>query len=164
MTAGAKPVGKQGARTMLRRLRGLWKDAAANTAIEFALLAPVLCFLLIGGAFFALGLFQYSSLTQGVRTGARQLASSLNNSTPYSDAVNALEGAAPALNTGQLSISIWVNGTACTTDSTCKSALSGAPVASGARITATYPCSVVVMGHDFLPQCELTSTATEMIE
>ncbi|HTV88031.1 MAG TPA: TadE/TadG family type IV pilus assembly protein [Stellaceae bacterium] len=149
---------------MRRDPAALRRDAAANTAVEFALLAPVLCFLLIGGAFFALGLYQYAALTQGVRTGARQLASSLNDSTPYSDAVSALEGAAPALSTGQLSITITVNGTACTTDSACKSALSGAPVAAGATVTATYPCSVVVMGHNYLPSCLLTSTATEMIE
>lgn len=147
-----------------RRWRALARDRGATTAIEFALLAPVLSFLVIGAAYFALALFQYSSLTEGVREGTRQLASALNDTTPYTDAVNALEAAAPALSTSRLSITLSVNGTACTGNSTCESAMSGAPVPSPVSITATYPCTVIVMGHNFLPNCYLSSTATEMIE
>jgi Flp pilus assembly protein TadG len=143
----------------VRRLHDLMRDRAANTALEFALLAPLLCFMLIGLAFFAIGLFQFTALNEGVRSGARQLATSLNDTTPYSDAKTALENAAPALNTSNLSITMTVNGSSCSSNSSC-------PLAGGtaATVSATYPCKVVVMGYNFLPSCSLTSTATEMTE
>ena len=156
---------------MMWRLRNFARDNAAATAVEFALIAPILCFLVVGAAWFALAVFNYSSLTEGVRSGARQLAVSLNDSTPYTDAVAAVTSAAPSLtapasqpctnSATQLCITMSVDGTACTTDSTCAAQMVGGKAAS---VTGTYPCTVVVMGHNFLPSCQLTSTAAEMIE
>jgi hypothetical protein len=33
-----------------------------------------------------------------------------------------------------------------------------------AKITATYPCDLSVMGINFLPNCTLSASATEAIE
>lgn len=156
---------------MLQRLFFLAKDRAANTAVEFALLAPVLCTLLVGMVVFATALFQYASLTEGVRTGARQLASSLSDSSAYSDAVSAVETAAPALvapasqahcsTTTELCITMTVG----TSSASCSSNTS-CPLAGGtpAVVSATYPCKVVVFGYNFIPNCQLKASSTEMTE
>lgn len=140
---------------------GLARDCAGATAVEFALIAPVVCFFLVTGMYFMLAVFQYLSLTEGMQAGARQLAASVNDSTPYTDAVAAIEAAAPTLNTTSLSIAISVNNTACTTDTKCSSLMAGGVAAT---VSGTYPCNLSVMGYDFLPNCQLTSTVTEMTE
>jgi Flp pilus assembly protein TadG len=155
----------------IRRLRALLRDCRAATAVEFALLSPVLCFLLLGGATFALAFYHYGELTEGVRAGARQLAISLNDSTPFTDTVTAITGVAPGLNAPstqpcsnsatQLCVTVKINGSSCSTDSACVALMSGGVSAS---VSATYPCNMVVMGHNFVPSCQLSSKATEMIE
>ncbi len=140
---------------------GLARDCAGAAAVEFALIAPVLCFFLVGAAYFLLAVFQYSSLTEGIRSGARQLALSLNDSTPYTDTVAAIEAAAPALDTALLSITVSLNGNACTSDAACSSLMAGG---IAAKVTGTYPCTLSVMGYVSVPHCQLSSTATEMTE
>jgi Flp pilus assembly protein TadG len=146
---------------MAGRLIHLLRDCAGVAAIEFGFVAPAFCLLVVGCAYFGLALFQYTSLTQGVRSGARQLAISVNDATPYSDAVAAIETAAPALNTGQLTITVSVNGTACSTDSTCLPLMADGVAA---QVSGSYPCNLTVMGYDFLPNCQFSSSATEMTE
>jgi Flp pilus assembly protein TadG len=146
---------------MIWRLVKLASDRAGAAVIEFGLVAPIFCLLMVGAAYFGLAVFQYASLTEGIRSGARQLAISVNDSTPYSDAVTAIETAAPFLVASSLSVTISVNGTACTSDAACSSLMASGISAS---VTGTYPCTLVVMGYDFLPNCRLSSTATEMTE
>jgi Flp pilus assembly protein TadG len=154
-------IADQGARNPDRRPLGLATDRAGATAVEFALIAPVLFLFLVGGLYFLLAVFQYSSLTEGISTGARQLALSATDATPYSDTVTAIQTAAPALNTGQLTITVSLNGKACTSDASCVSLMAGGITA---KVTGTYPCTLTMMGYDFWPSCLLSSTATEMTE
>ena len=143
--------------------RTLGRDRSGAAAIEFAFLAPLLFLLAMGAVQFGLTLNNYVILTEAVRIGARQLAVSRGGGTPYSGSVSAVQSAAPNLSTTTLTITVTVNGTACSTDTTCATALSGAQ-GQPASVSATYPCKLVVMGYDFAPSCTLSSQTTERIE
>jgi Flp pilus assembly protein TadG len=130
--------------------------------VEFALAVPVLLLIVVGTAQFGLTLNNYVTLTDAVRAGARQFAVSRGGSTPKTDAVDRIYGSAPNLTQTNLTIALSVNGTACTTDTACSTALAaGVP----ATITASYPCSLVISGIDFTPSgCTLTAQTTERVE
>jgi Flp pilus assembly protein TadG len=147
---------------MTRRLLSLARDRAAATAVEFALLAPVLLVLLMGTAKFGIALNSYVMLTEATADGARYLALSRGAATPYTSTVSQVTATASNL-TGTLTITTSINGTACGTDSTCQTALNTAG-GLAAKVTATYPCNLTVMGVDFAPGCTLSSSTTQMIE
>jgi Flp pilus assembly protein TadG len=130
-------------------------------AIEFAFLAPVFLLLLIGICQFTIALSQYVTLEHAVGAGARAFAISRGDSTPMTDTQAQIYSSAGNLDRADISITYNVNGTSCSSDATCEAALaSGVP----ANVTASYPCSIVIMGKDFAPGCTLTVTSTERVE
>src|ERR1700674_590541 len=147
---------------MTRQLLSLARDRAAATAGEFALLAPVLLVMLMGIAKFGITLNSYVMLPEAAADGPRYLAPSRGAATPYTSTVRQVTATASNL-TGTLTITTSINGTACSTNSTCQTALNTA-VGLAARVTATYPCNLTVMGVDFAPGCTLSSSTTLMIE
>jgi len=157
-----------------RFLHALRVNRRGIAAVEFALIAPILFFLGVGFVQFGVVLNQYVELTDGVRVAARQLGLSRTDSSPYSNTVTALTNATTNLSSSNLNYYLCVNTsggtctsgatTQCTSDSNCSSALTAAGAGLAVTVTATYSCSLVVMGHDFLPGCQLSSSTTEMIE
>ena len=148
----------------VRRAAGLragLRSESGVAAIEFAFLAPVLLLIITGVCQFTMVLSNYVTLEHAVGAGARALAISRGDSTPVTDTQTQIYASAGNLNTSNLTISYSVNGTACTGDAACNTALAaGVP----AQVTATYPCSLVVMGTDFAPGCTLSVGATERVE
>ena len=140
-----------------------------NVAIEFAFLAPLFLLLILGGIQFGMLIKNYVVLTNAVDVGAMQFSISRSDTTPYTDAINAIESAAPSLTAASLTITLSVNGTACTSDSTCSSALSAAAPSGGtlqpAMVTATYPCGTQWTWYKFwTASCNLSSTMTEGVQ
>ncbi len=148
---------------MKRLMINLVKDRGGATAIEFAFVAPLLLLMIVGAAQFGITLNNYIELTEAVSSGARTLSVSRGSTAPYSTTVTQMQSSASALASKNLKITITVNGTACTSDSTCSTALTSA-AGQPAAVAATYPCKLVVMGHDFAPNCTLSSTTTERVE
>ncbi|MBV8121052.1 MAG: pilus assembly protein [Alphaproteobacteria bacterium] len=140
-------------------------DESGNVAVEFAFLAPVFLLLIFAGLQLGLVLKNYVILTNAVNVGAMQFSISRSDTTPYTDTINALEAAAPSLTAASLTITLSVNGTACTSDSACSTALSAAAPSGGtltpATVTATYPCGTQFTSYSFLTSaCKLSSTMT----
>jgi Flp pilus assembly protein TadG len=158
-------LSKHSAKVTSRCTRALWNDRAGSPAVEFALLAPVLLFMLFGIIQFGIALNNDVELTDAVRTGARNFAISRASAsgTPYTGTVSAITGAAANLTAGSVSVTTKVNGTACTTDSGCSTALSTA-AGETATVTATYPCNLTVMGVNFASGCTLSATTDDIIE
>jgi hypothetical protein len=109
-------------------------------------------------------------LTDGVRAAARQFSMSRSSSTPYTLATTALQNATPNLTYasvggtgGAKSPSFTVNGTACSSDSGCATALSSA-MGGSSNLTATYPCDLNIMGVNLAPNCTLTASTTDLVE
>jgi Flp pilus assembly protein TadG len=146
------------------RTRDCRNDGCSGAAaIEFAIVAPILFAVVIGAAVFGIALNNYVMLTNAVDAGARQLAISRSAVSPRTSTLTQLYQAAPNLAQASLSIITSVNGTTCTTDATCATAL-GSNAGNPATLTASYPCNLKVMGVDFSPGCQMSSTSTERVE
>ncbi len=121
--------------------------------------------LIMGIVQFSITLNNYIELTEAVRTGARSIAISraMASATPYTSTVSNIDASAGNLTAGNITVTITVNGTACTTDSGCSTALSTA-AGETAAVNATYPCNLTVMGFNFLPNCQLQSQTSDLVE
>lgn len=144
-------------------------DENGATAIEFAFIAPLLILLLLGAVQFGIVLKNWVTLTNAVNVGAMQFAISRSDTNAYTDTVSALEAAAPSLTAANLTITLSVNGSTCTSNSSCSSALTSAAPSSGAltpaTVTATYPCASGLVFYNFWAAgCLLSSTMTEGVQ
>jgi len=139
------------------------RDRNGASAVEFVLVLPLLVLLLFAIITFGIVLNNQLALTDGVRTAARELAISRGQATPYANALNRFNSSITGLNQGNANLTLTVNGTACSTDGACATALSTA-LGQPATASATYPCSLVVLGFDFASGCTLTAATAERIE
>lgn len=176
---------------MKRRLLTLARDGRGVAAVEFALVVPVLSFMMVGVLSFGLALNNYVDLTEGVRVAARVLAqASAYPSQAYDTAFcntsgsstcsggGYFGGATAYLNSSSLNWSVYVytpgdfsTATAC--NSTTSSVTSADNTACNSdlttsgkavTVTATYSQCITVFGHNFLPNCRLSVSTTQMVE
>jgi Flp pilus assembly protein TadG len=146
---------------LFRSFRWFALSNAGTSAIEFALLAPTVLLLMFGITQIGLSLFNYISLADAVSTGTRTFAMSRGSASPLTATKSIMQAAAANLASANLSITLSVNGVTCATDAACATALvSGQP----AKVAATYPCSVLIMGVNFAPGCTLSSSTTGRVE
>ena len=148
---------------MKGRLRHLARNSAGTAAIEFAFVLPILLLAALGTFQFGLTINNYLMVTDAARAGGRVLALSRGSSTPYSDTVSQVRSSASDLTASSLTIVTSINGTACTSDTTCQTALTSA-AGQPAYVSVTYPCSLRVLNFDFAPSCTLRAQTTERIE
>ena len=142
---------------------------SGNAAIEFAFLGPLFLLLILAGIQFGLLLKNYVILTNAVDDGAMLFSISRSSTTPYTNAINAIQTAAPSLTAASLTITLSVNGTACSSDSACSTALTAAAPSGGtltpATVTATYPCGLQFSNYIFwTSSCNLSTTMTEGVQ
>jgi len=139
------------------------KNKEGVTAIEFAIISPVMLTLLIGIFQFGVAMNHQLNLTNAVAQGALTLALSRGTTTPYTSATAAIASAAPNLAAAQTTITVTINGAACTDNTTCKAAL---VAGQAAVVRATYPCNLVVMGVNYAPggTCTLSAQSAQMIQ
>ncbi len=129
--------------------------------------------LIVLGIFkFGVSFNNYLTLTDAVRSGARQLAlergqGGSDPSIPCSDSLGRVQSSASSLDQSKLTISVfptpgstykWTSTTG--TTGSCGDLVSGNP----ATVTATYPCDATILGIDFAPGCKLSASATERTE
>ncbi len=145
------------------------RDAKGAVAVEFAIIGPVLLLMLVGMLVFGVALNNYVILTNAAEAGAFNLMISRGANTPWTDTRQAIFSAAPTLTQASLTITLSVNNTACTSDSTCKTLLSPTSAGKPSFVQATYPCipnnlNLTVMGKDYAQSCTLTVKTTERIQ
>ncbi|HBK08975.1 MAG TPA: hypothetical protein DDZ81_24480 [Acetobacteraceae bacterium] len=144
-----------------------WVDVIRNrrgvSALEFALVAPVLFMLVFGIIQFGITFNNFLALTDGVRAASRVLAASRSSNTPLTSATNAIYLSAPNLTKTSMTITVAVGGTNCVSDGACAMALTAAAGGS-ASVQASYPCNLTIMGVNYAPNCTLTSLTTERVE
>lgn len=143
------------------------RSGRGQALVEFAVVLPMFLLLILGSFRFGLTINNYVMLTEAVRAGGRQFALSRGVATGRTGTVNQVTGAAVNLvpvncsGTG-LCVTTAVSGVTCAADAACLTALT---TATNATVTATYPCSLIVYGINFVPGgCTLTSTMTERVE
>ena len=145
------------------------RPASGTVAVEFALIGPVLLLAMVGMFVFGIALNNWVILTSATQAGAFQLMVSRGVNTPWTDTRNAIFNAAPTLTQASLTITLSVNNTACTSDSTCKTLLTPTSEGQPSFVQATYPCipnnlNLTVMGKNYAPSCTLTYKTTERIQ
>jgi hypothetical protein len=146
-------------------LRGFSLAERGQSAVEFALVLPVLLLIVVGVFKFGTAYNNYLQLTNAVRSGARQFGVERGQASPCTDAAAQVDAAAGSLKTAQLVITMAVS-PATTSYSTppetgtCPTLNSG----DSAILSATYPCDLTIMGINFDPSCKLTASATERVE
>lgn len=132
-------------------------------ALEFALVSPVFFLLLLGIMYTSLLFNNYLELTYSLQAATRVMATGRGSATPYTSATSLFYSAAPNLVQANVTLTVSVAGTACTSDSTCGAALS-ANAGGTTAVSAKYPCNMDFMGINFIPGCTLTSQTTGRVE
>lgn len=144
-----------------------WKDASLDErgamAAEFALMLPVLAVLIFGAIQFGIALTNYEQLTYGARSGIRSFSAARGSTTPLTAATTALDNATPNLTSSSITVVFSVNGTTCTTDAGCATAL-GTAAGLPSKITATYPCNLTIPYVTTVTTCTLSTAVTSMVE
>jgi TadE-like protein len=115
--------------------------------VEFALVLPILAFLLFAVIQFGIVFNNYITLTDATRAGARKAAVSRREADPVAACVAAIRTSADNLTQANLKPdceSSWEPG-------------------EDVRVTATYPYSISLLGI-FGKSGDLTSTTTERVE
>jgi len=141
--------------------RSLLRDKCGAAAVELALTLPVFLAIAIGTLKFGLAMTQYLALNNSAAQGALTFALSRGTSTPYATTTTAITNAAPNLTSGSVTKTLRINGTACTTDTACSTALVAGATAS---VTVSYPCDLTVLGVNFKPSCTLSASAAQMVQ
>lgn len=144
----------------IARLR---RDRSGAAAAEFALVMPFLFLVFFGIVKFGVALNRNLALTDATRASARQLAVGRSSAATRTDALAQLYASAATLAAGTITVKTSVNGTECTSDAACASAMGSAPGAS-ATVLASVPCDLSIMGRDFAPGCKISSQTTERVE
>jgi Flp pilus assembly protein TadG len=141
--------------------QSLLRSTNGVSAIEFALVTPAFLAMGLGALKFGIAMSQYMIVTNAAAQGAMTFALSRGITTPYATTGTAITNAAPNLTSGSMTKTLRVNGTACSNDSTCQTALVAGATAS---VTVSYPCDLTVMGVNFKANCTLSSTSAQMVQ
>ncbi len=137
--------------------------------VEFAIVAPLLLTLLIALVVLGVAFNNYLTLTYATNAGAQLLSISRGQTTdPCQTTSAAVEQAAPYLKSSKLTFSIALGtgspikygsaytGTSCTSASLVEG--------QTAKVTTTYPCSIVIYGHNYAPSCTLTAQTAVFVQ
>ena len=116
---------------------------------EFAVVLPVLAFVLFAILQFGIVFNNYLTLTDAVRAGARTAAVSRSVADPVTTTVNRVKQAAADLNQTSIGVTVTTPG--------------GWNPGQDVTVTATYPYSVSLFGL-VVKSGSLSSTVTERIE
>lgn len=147
----------------LRQFAGrLARDERGVVALEFALIAPALLAIVLGIFSFGIAMKDYLLITNGAAQGALTLALSRGTATPYATTKAAVAAATPTLAQANVTVTIAIEGASCSTDAACSTAL---VVGKTASVTATYPCTLRILGVNYKPAgCTLTARTAQIVQ
>jgi Flp pilus assembly protein TadG len=116
-----------------------------GVSVEMAFVTPVLLAMLFGIVQFGWLFNNYVTVTNAATMAAHQLASERGYSTPYTDTKNVVTSETSSLFSTP-TITMSVGGTACSSDTTCATALGSSTQAPAAGTQAT-----VALSYSFKP-------------
>jgi Flp pilus assembly protein TadG len=166
----ARNVAREAAEMRLKQYSRSAHNEEGQAMVEVALVLPLLLLVLTGIFAFGLAFNNYILLTEATTIGARTLAISRGATTdPCATASSAVIAAAPLLTPANLTFSFSLNGvsytgTSCSSGSSTTGAAANLVQGANAMVTVTYPCSLVVYGGNYAPQCSLQAKMTELIQ
>jgi Flp pilus assembly protein TadG len=133
---------------MTHRRRSDIRSEEGQTAVEFALVAPLLIVMLLGILQIGITFNHYLTVTDAARAGARRaIVARVQGLTP-ADVEAAVRAAATGLDSQQLKVKV--------DDPTWKAG-------SNVTVTVTYPYAIDILGV-VVASGDLTSTMTDLLE
>jgi Flp pilus assembly protein TadG len=125
------------------------RNEHGQTLVEFALVLPILCLLVLGVIQFGIVFNNYITLTDAVRAGARKGAVGRHLQDPQGAVEDAVRNAASDLDETDLQISVdssWTQG-------------------SDVTVSASYPYEIKLLGFGItITSGQLNSSTTERVE
>ena len=137
--------------TRRRHIHSL-RSETGQTAVEFALVAPVLILLLLGVVQMGIAFNNYLAVTDAARAGARKAIVARLSGLTSADVTQSVRDAASDLDQSKLGVTV-----ADATDPTWSRA------GSDITVTVTYPYSISLLGL-VVSSGNLTSTMTDRLE
>lgn len=106
------------------------------------------------------------TLNDAVRVSSRTLALTRGTPDPCATATTKLKSVAQGFTTASLSISVTVNGNTYGPSNSPTCSGQGTLMVSGAdaAVDATYPCTAVIYGIDYMPSCRLRARTVMRVE
>lgn len=151
-----------------RGRHGLAVWGRGQSAVEFAIVAPILLTLLVAIEVFGIAFNNYLALTFATNTGTQTLAISRGQTTdPCKTTSQAVYSAAPQLTQSNLKFSIVLGSTTVASSAaspTCSGDQEYLVQSQNAQVTVTYPCNLNIMGYNPVPNCALTAQTTMLIQ
>ncbi|WP_263376520.1 TadE/TadG family type IV pilus assembly protein [Granulicella aggregans] len=151
-------------------LLSLRSDQKAQSLIEFAFILPVFLLVVTGMFAFGVAFTNWMVLTDATSLGGRTVSISRGNTLdPCSTASTAVAGAAPGLNTSQITYSSVINGTtysgtSCNSSSTTTGAAGNLVQGGYYILSTTYPCKLAVFGQNLVSNCTLHASVKELVQ
>ena len=144
------------------------RPESGQSAIEFAIVVPLLLTLVVGVGVIGLAVNNYLALTYATNSGAQLLSISRGQTTdPCQTASQAVFSAAPQLTQSSLKFSIVLGGSTVTTNSanpSCSGSQQYLVQSAKAAVTVTYPCNLDIIGVNPVPNCTLTAQTTTFVQ
>lgn len=147
------------------------KNEHGSILVEIGVSLPLLLLVFSGIFYFGIAYNNQLTLIQAVGAGATHLQQIRTTTTdPCADTLTAIEGAAPTLTPGNISLSINMNGTNVPSSGTpatglsCSGDQSDLVAQTPITVTATYPCSLPILftrGATWKSTCQLSATVSE---
>ncbi|MGC4085780.1 MAG: 3-hydroxyacyl-CoA dehydrogenase NAD-binding domain-containing protein [Vicinamibacterales bacterium] len=137
-----------------------------SALVEVAVVSPVLLLMVFGIVQFGVVMHTNVTLNDAVRVGSRNLALMRGNADPCAATATKVRNAAQGFTTANISMTVTVNSTNYGPSATPSCAGQGATMTSGAdaSVQATYPCSAIIYGINFIPGCTLRARTTVRVE
>ena len=151
----------------------LSRPDSGQSAVELALVLPILLLLMTGTMAFSIALTNYLALNEATSVGARQLSISRGQGgDPCAMAAAALAAAAPLLNNNGpvtgigYTFTVYSSATSSVTYGGNPPSCSHANLVQGQTITisTTYPCVLKAYAVNFAPTCALQAKVTEITQ
>jgi Flp pilus assembly protein TadG len=150
------------AREVMRLVVAVARCRRGVVALEFVLVAPVLLLALFGILYLGLALSNYLILTAAAEQGAQTLSLGRGTSSPYSTAETAIDSAAVNLKTSEITQTVTIGNSSCSSDSACSTLLTAGAVAS---VALTYPCDLTFLGQSYGGSpCTLSARSAAIVQ
>jgi Flp pilus assembly protein TadG len=142
----------------------LRRSERGSSAVELALVLPVLLLIMLGIFTFGVAINNALMLSNAVSNGALLLAISRGQATdPCATTAAAVYNAAPLLTPTNISFTFVLNGNTYHGTS-CTAGAGNLAQGTAAQVAVTYPCDLSVFGFNYAPGCNLSAQTSELVQ
>lgn len=133
-----------------------------------AIVVPLMLMIMLAVVLFGIAFNDDIALTFATNTGAQLLSISRGQTPdPCQTTSQAVYSAAPQLSPSSLQLTIVLGGTPVASNAvqpSCSGSQQYLVQSQAAKVTATYPCNITILGVNFAPNCTLSAQTSVLIQ